>query len=144
MKNARLWGFGRDEDGVAAIEFALIAPIFIFALMSMADIGLAAYDRMKLTNGVRNAAQYVMTVGDDQNVITDIVTTSSGLGSKVQSVTVNEYCACSGGEGTGVACTTICADGNMTNVYMQISAQMSSKQLLKTWDIQSSVEVRKR
>ena len=136
--------FGRNTDGVVAIEFAMIAPIIIFAIMAMADVGLASYDRMKLTAGVRSAAQYVMMLGEDPIIAKEIVIRSSGLGQKITGVEVNQYCACSGSEGMATECTAVCADGNMTNVYTRITAVAYSKQLLKTWNLKSDVEVRKR
>jgi Flp pilus assembly pilin Flp len=134
--------FRRNEDGVVAIEFSMIAPVFIFTLMAMADLGLAAYDRMKLTTGVRNAAQYVMFLGDDQGMIKEIVLDSSGLGEKIIAIEINDYCACSGSEGTPMECSVECEGGNMTNVYKRVSAVAYSKQLLKSWKLSSSAEVR--
>jgi len=136
--------FRKNEDGVVAIEFALIAPIIIFAIMAMADLGLASYDRMKLTSGVRNGAHYLMMIGDDPAVVQEIVIRSSGLGEKIVGVEVNQYCACSGSEGVPTECAVECSDGNMTNVYTRITAAAYSKQLLKSWKLLSDVEVRKR
>lgn len=136
--------FRRNEDGVVAIEFAMIAPIIIFAIMAMADLGLASYDRMKLTAGVRSAAQYMMMLGEDADIAKEIVIRSSGLGEKITGVEVFAYCACSGSEGQATECAVECSDGNMTNVYTRITASANSKQLLHSWTLLSDVEVRKR
>lgn len=40
MRSRRVWrGFARDEEGVSAVEFALVAPMFLLTLFTSMDLG---------------------------------------------------------------------------------------------------------
>lgn len=47
----------RDERGVAAVEFALIAPVFLFMMLGAFDIGHTVYMRAVLDGAVQKAAR---------------------------------------------------------------------------------------
>ncbi len=47
----------RQKDGVAAVEFALIAPMLITVLMGMFDIGFTLYANVTLQGAVQQAAR---------------------------------------------------------------------------------------
>jgi len=57
--------FRRDRRGVAALEFALIAPVMIILLAGTANIGLAVDHAINLSNAARAGAQYVIAVPSD-------------------------------------------------------------------------------
>lgn len=140
----KLRQFLLDDDGAVAIEFALIAPLIVMAMLMMADIGLAAYDRMKLTNGVRGAAQYIITGGQSEEMMAAIVIRTASMGESELAIDVTEYCACSFSEASAVECSTVCEGEDITNVYARITAKTSSHRILRTWDLESSMEVRRR
>lgn len=52
--------FPRDQRGVAAVEFGLVAPLLFFSLLSMADVGFAVRDRIQLDHFMRAGAQAAM------------------------------------------------------------------------------------
>jgi len=52
-----LRAFLRDEQGVSAVEFALIAPMLTFALLAMVDTGFAISERMTIGHVLRAGAQ---------------------------------------------------------------------------------------
>jgi Flp pilus assembly protein TadG len=52
-----------DQRGVAAIEFALIAPVLLFFLGGIVDFGLLTVGRSQLANGVAQATQYALLQG---------------------------------------------------------------------------------
>ena len=56
----RLQALRRGEDGVSAIEFALIAPMLFFSLLAMTDVGMALYDRIRVDHVLRSGAQPAM------------------------------------------------------------------------------------
>jgi Flp pilus assembly protein TadG len=45
------------EDGVSAVEFALIAPILFLSLLAMVDVGFAIHERMTIDHVLRAGAQ---------------------------------------------------------------------------------------
>ena len=47
----------RAEDGATAVEFALIAPVFIMMLMGMFDMGYNMYTDQMLNGAIQQAAR---------------------------------------------------------------------------------------
>lgn len=137
--------FKSNTQGAAAIEFGLFAPIIVFSLLMMSDLGLATFDRIKLTGGVRSAGQYILNGADTQSDIAGVVKAASGLRSGVPvSVNVTEYCACPDSVSTATACTTVCSGNKVTHSYIKISASATSQQILNTWTLTSEAAVRQR
>lgn len=57
----RLGRFGPDEDGAAAVEFALWLGVALWPLLNVIDVGFYAYDRVQVENGAQMAVQAVST-----------------------------------------------------------------------------------
>ena len=56
-----LWHrFWRREDGVAAIEFALIAPIVLILFVGMVNVGFRFYEESRLNQATRETAEAAM------------------------------------------------------------------------------------
>jgi Flp pilus assembly pilin Flp len=47
----------RDEEGAAAVEFALLLPLLVLLLFGMIEFGLAFNSRIQATNAAREAAR---------------------------------------------------------------------------------------
>jgi Flp pilus assembly protein TadG len=58
MKRPRLERFARDRRGVAAVEFALVAPIFCLLFAAAVDFGGVLFTRFKLNAAVAAGANY--------------------------------------------------------------------------------------
>lgn len=153
-----LKSFRRDKSGVAAVEFALFAPFLMMAALFMFDFSTMALDKMKLTSGVRSASQYVLSGGDDDAVIRQLVIDGSGLALSVDDIDITPYCNCTGSD-TTVSCFSSCGDDMDTpRTYKRIVAVVpdsaSSRTLFKglnsgtfglsIGDTSASVEVRTR
>lgn len=54
----RLHALPVDRSGAAALEFALIAPIFLLVVVGIFQLGLAFHASAGLRNGVEAAARY--------------------------------------------------------------------------------------
>lgn len=50
-------GLARCEQGAAAIEFALVAPVFLLLLLGLADLGQMVYGKAILSGAVEQAAR---------------------------------------------------------------------------------------
>ena len=57
--------FLRDRAGGSAIEFALIAPILFFCLLSIFELGIVALVSSGLENAVNNVSRMIRTGRDD-------------------------------------------------------------------------------
>lgn len=140
---SRLKTFLKDKSGVAAVEFALIAPFLMVAVLGMSEFGLMAFDKMKLVSGVRSASQYVLTGGEDETAIRKLISSGSGLAEGDLSISVTSYCNCAV-DGAAVECFSNCADDDTPRTYRQIAAKTVSSRLFKKWPITSTAEVRTR
>ncbi|WP_068878353.1 MULTISPECIES: TadE/TadG family type IV pilus assembly protein [unclassified Phenylobacterium] len=53
--------FRRDESGAAAIEFALVAPLLFFTLLSLVELGVLGMLTVGLDNSMVQAARLIRT-----------------------------------------------------------------------------------
>ena len=121
--------FRRDDKGVAAMEFGLIAPILFFGLLSAIDVGLAVNERMDVNHVLRAGAEAAIN-SSDEDVVLAVMAATGGQNMTVStngqgaagdlSVSVDQYCACPNATEVAVSCTTICPGSVPTYVYYQI------------------------
>ena len=57
----------RDQEGAAAVEFALLLPLLVLLLFGMIEFGLAFNTRIQATNAAREAARQAVVGVDDWN-----------------------------------------------------------------------------
>ena len=92
-----LWARLRGGDqGIAAIELALIAPVLALIIVAIVDFGMAYSRQMTLANGVRAGVQYAMVrrpVQGDTDAIAQTVADNSDVA--LANVTVTWVCTCS-------------------------------------------------
>lgn len=125
---ASLSDFARDESGLAAIEFALLAPVLLLAFLAMTDFGFAVYERMRLDQITREAAAASMsgasTTTLDALVAAEIANLGGTIGGNPITYTAPTLsCSCPGSE-TAVVCQTICVGDEPTQVFMSISVNL--------------------
>lgn len=78
--------FAAREDGVSAVEFALIAPIFCFLLVGAVDFGGALYVKFNLEGAVSAGANYALVNAAKVNS-----TQGSGLATDLTSIVTNDH-----------------------------------------------------
>lgn len=127
--------FRHDENGLAAIEFALIGPVVVFGLLAMADVGLAVRDRMALDHIVRVGAQSAAANPGAASVLAALNAASAGSLTRASSadallVDVIQECACPEAPETAVACMTTCAGPSATSVFYALRAETVAAGLL--------------
>jgi Flp pilus assembly protein TadG len=127
-------------DGVAAVEFAIAAPILILGLVAMIDTGIMATTRMEMDRNIRAGAQAAMSLNNDPAAIETIVLASAG-GAADMTVSALMACVC---DETPASCSTPCASGRAPAVYFDISAERPYAGLLVDRIIrtQSRVQIR--
>lgn len=114
-RSARL---ARCEAGVAAIEFALFAPMIIIGTLMMVDVGRAVGARMEMDRNVRAGAQAAMSLNNDLSSIRGIILASTENPDDL-TVDVGMQCACAG---VSALCTAQCTSGAAPAVFVEISA----------------------
>ena len=50
--------FKQNEDGVAAVEFALILPVLLVLVFGIINYGILLYDQAVITNAAREGARW--------------------------------------------------------------------------------------
>ena len=81
----RVRGAARGEAGTAVVEVAILAPVFIFLLVGLIEVGRFAYFALLAANAARAGAQYgaqdMTTMVDSTGMTTAAVTDAqNGLG----------------------------------------------------------------
>ncbi len=98
-RHLRLFAFRRDDSGVAAVEFVLIAPVVMAILVALVDFGTLLYTRFQLDAAVSAAANYALVNASNVNstngsslasTLSALVASSQGSGWANSSVTVND------------------------------------------------------
>lgn len=128
---SKLRDFLRNDSGVAAVEFALIAPILIGAVLSMADIGLAIHERAEMDQALRNGAEraiYDPGVLEVEAVLAAV--DESGAGRDDTVFSVNRFCACPESSGTATSCFTSCSNDRPTSIYYELRGSRNFKGFL--------------
>lgn len=111
--------FRRNESGVSAVEFALVSPVFMFALLGVVDIGFLSYQRGDMESALRAGIQYFMNGGEDLALAQSVVETSWTTRPATTTILAERYCMC----GTEAhACNTLCADATYPDAYNRITA----------------------
>jgi len=114
----RLRSFASERGGIAAVEFALLTPVFCLLLAGVVDLGGALYTKFKLDSAVTAGANYAQINAANVNSsngqtlannIATIVETSQGAGWANDGVVVNN------GPSTTVASGTPTTSGTATN-----------------------------
>lgn len=126
----RLTASARDSrSGVAAVEFAIIAPVLIILLAGATNVGLAVDHSIQLANAARAGAQYATVQQNDmagaQAAALRMMPPEAIVATPVMS------CFCPpAGSATGtteVVCTTTCATGMAR--YITITVSMAPTQI---------------
>ena len=117
-RTQRAADLARCRSGVAAVEFALIAPMLIVSFLLMLDVGTAIAARMEMDRNVRAGAQAAMSLNNEVASIEAIVLASNEAADALD-VDVALQCRCAD---ASAECTSPCAGGAAPSVFVEISA----------------------
>lgn len=114
--------FFRNDDGAAAVEFGLIAPIVATVLIGVTTFGgtILAYNKMR--QAISSGAQYALTVEDDVEAVQDVVNAAWDPAPTGSTVNAAKACYCADAPTTATDCSLNCADGDYPLMYMDITA----------------------
>ena len=131
-----VWRFAADRgdgsSGIAAIEFAIVAPTLVLLFICTADLSLGIYRKMQVQNAAQSGAAYAMLYGFTQNSISSAVTNATGLSAVAATPQPNEFCGCPSATSgvTSISCTSTCPNGATPGTYVTVSAQATYETIL--------------
>jgi Flp pilus assembly protein TadG len=110
---------GADRCGVAAVEFAIIAPLLLLLLGGMADFGLLIAGRSQLANGLAQGVQHALQRGPAVSAaaVENIVSEGSllaGVKSSLNVVVTGPACYCASGSPTSLSPSEPALTENLT------------------------------
>ena len=119
--------FRKNDSGVAAVEFALFAPVLAASLVLLVDLGNYAIQRTDMESALRSGVQYFMNGGSDLDRAKQVVLASWTSKPANATVVVERFCLCGTVEH---ACTSTCGDGSYPLSYSRIRAVAQYQNLL--------------
>lgn len=126
---ARLW---QDRSGLAATEFAMLAPVLVFMVLAALDLTTALTERMAIGHVLRSGAQVAMADPGPAQVRAAMQGMAEGfrLGTDTAggelSLTAELRCACPAAPQTAVSCGTggtVCAGNQPTTIAYRLQAR---------------------
>jgi Flp pilus assembly protein TadG len=117
IRNRRLRRFVADRSGLAAVEFAMAAPVLLAALVGIADAGSLIADRRAMQAAAHSGAQYFLSGGRDLEEARQVVEQAWSTRPEGSEVVTERYCMCAD---VVHACNTLCADESIPESYSRI------------------------
>jgi len=96
----------RDDAGISAIEFALVAPFLCTFILGVVDLGFGFQAQMAVTQAAQAGTYYAMLNGYNTSGIQTVVANATGT-SGITAPTSSQACGCP--SGTAVTTTTVIA-----------------------------------
>jgi Flp pilus assembly protein TadG len=125
----------RCNRGAAAVEFGLSAPVLLFVLVPVADLGIAFSQEQQLRQAVQAGAQsatgQLWSDATSPAAITAEVTAVTALTGVTVSPPPYRMYGCPAGTGiTPAANGSVCTDGQAARPYVVVSAQLAYRPIL--------------
>ena len=121
--------FAQDLRGIAAVEFALIAPPLLLVTIGVFDYGMFLNHKMKLENVSRAAVEYVLQGGHIDNISSDVIN-AENLNiedGELENLAVSAGYSCECADAEIVSCSasaSICGEGDYRRRYLTVSLSM--------------------
>lgn len=120
--------FLRQDTGVAAVEFALIAPILMILIIAMVDFGMFINSQMRVENLSRSVAEYIIQGGDEENAWGDVVLASgyfSGDDNLEDTLSLEAEKVCECNDADEIDCDESCGTGEYKRHFIEVSMEMN-------------------
>lgn len=131
--------YRRNCEGVAAVEFAITAPLFGLLIVGIAMIALNIKERSNAREAIRAGAHAVMSGEEDLAIVQQIVVYALGDESDTISVNVTRTKRCNG----VATIAQICVGGGTLQEFITINLNTVQDATIQGGsDIRESMEVR--
>ena len=137
----RLRTFATDRRGLAAMEFALIAPVIVAMLVFGVDGWLQGTQTSQVRTAMHTAARYYETGGNDDPTASAVALAAWVGKPGDASMSVVRSCTCGA---TPVACSTLCAGSNTPSAFITLTGGGTYSGLVHAHAISQSDVVRVR
>jgi Flp pilus assembly protein TadG len=128
---SRIRRFVGCPDGSAALEFAVIAPMLVVAIVGTVDLGVGLYQSMQVQNAAQAGAVYAATHSFSAANISTVVSSATNSSSVAASPAPAQFCGCASNAGVAAnACNASCPAGAVAGTYVSVNAQASYSPLL--------------
>ena len=147
---SRLHQMWRREDGLSAVEFALLSPLLVLGAFATVDAGMAVYEEMTITNALRSGAHIAAAASSEAQILSVInsvaaenFTLASGSPSSDDLTTsVASYCICPSVTSVQVSCVSVCSGGSTPQRFYTIAATKNFDGiLLPSFTLSGSIDV---
>lgn len=108
-----------SNEGVAAIEFAMVLPVLAAIVVSLPDLSQAVTGVIEMESAARASVQYAMAGGSDMSVAQTIGMKTWTTKPADAKLVASEACLCAGAAGT---CGQACPDGTNPQTYFTVVA----------------------
>ncbi|MBI1867281.1 MAG: pilus assembly protein [Methylocystis sp.] len=121
--------------GVAAIEFAILAPTLALLMISAVDFSLGINRKMQVQNAARAGMEWAIrqqpSVPINATAIASAVTNATSYTGISASPAPNQFCGCASSTAiTSISCSSTCSGGSSPGTYVAVSAQATYTTLL--------------
>ncbi len=111
-----------STSGSATVEFAIIAPVLIMAVLSTADVGFAIHESLEIDQVLRNGAEVALTDPGEASVRNVLAAVDSNGGDRIATVwDAKRYHVCPGNPAVTSKDPIKCAGGLPTGIFYDIS-----------------------
>lgn len=126
-----LAAFWRRTRGVAAIEFAIVAPMLLALVVASVELGFAIQASIQTQDAAAAGASYAGQKGWDAAGISAAVLADTNAAGLTAAPAPRLYCGCPTTTGVGAAtCGVTCADGVTARQYVEVSASLPRKTVM--------------
>jgi Flp pilus assembly protein TadG len=118
-----------DETGIAAIEFAAIAPVLVMMVVASMDLSGALAERLAIGHAMRSGAQVALADPGPTAVLgamrgaAPTFSIGTTAGPATLALSVARVCACPDTPATYVACTTVCSGSRPTYISYRLTGE---------------------
>jgi Flp pilus assembly protein TadG len=146
--SSKLQRLSSDRRAVAAVEFAIVAPLLLMIVGGLADFGVMLWRREELAGGVAQGAQYAFTTGTSvaASDVQTIVQKTSALGTAASVSMSGPTCYCTSGSPATKSvqtCGQVCSSSNTApGSYVTITASYTYQPIMPFFDNLTNTVVR--
>jgi hypothetical protein len=120
-----------SRAGVAAVEFAIVAPVLIAMVIAATELGFAIRDSLRAQAAAAAGAYYAIKTGFDAPGISAAVANGATGGAITASPAPSLSCGCPSAAGIAPAtCGATCLDGMPARQYVRVSASIARTSVL--------------